>query len=136
MVLMLGAGIYRNMTEMSQEGQTERMVFAYVRTKVKNYDSADRIHVSDFHGIPTLTIGERLGDSVYQTLIYHHDGWVYELFSETPHYFVPADGMRIARIDELTFVEVLEGKSIKVASGDFDMFLSPRGRFNEPLPIG
>jgi hypothetical protein len=133
MVLMLGAGIYRNMTEISQEGQEERTVLSYVRTKVKNYDGGDRIHVGSFHGITALTIDEKLGNSVYQTIIYHYDGWLYELFSETPHFFLPEDGMRIARIDVLTFTEDYEGRFIRVATGDFDMFLSTRGRLNEPM---
>jgi hypothetical protein len=133
MVLMLGASIYRNMSEMSQEGQSERMVLSYIRTKVKNYDGADRVHVGDFSDIPALTIDEKLGDNVYQTLIYHHSGWLYELFTETPHYFVPEDGMSIARIDEVTFTEEPGGRYIRIAIGDFDMFMVPRGRFNEPM---
>jgi hypothetical protein len=135
MVLMLGAGIYRSMNEISQEGQNERLVLSYVRTKVKNYDGADRIHIGHFHGIPALTIDERIGDEVYQTLIYHYDGWLYELYSETPQFFAPEEGMKILEIDNLVYSEEQQGGFIRITTGDLYIILSPRGRLNEPVEM-
>jgi len=103
MVLLLGARVYRNMIQTSREGQDERIVLSYIWTKVKNTDDFENIYVGDFHGIPTLSIDEEIGGLSYSTLIYHFDGWVYELFSETNLDFFPEDGIRIARIDSLSF---------------------------------
>jgi len=131
MVLMLGAGIYRNMTEISQEGQSERTVLSYVRTKVKNYDSADNIHVGHFGGLPALNIDEKYGDTVYRTSIYHYDGWLCELFSDVSLSFKPGDGMQIARVDSLAFNE-LDNGLLKVTAGRWELLLSLRGSSDIP----
>jgi len=132
MVLMLGAGIYRNMTEISQEGQNERTALSYIRTKVKNYDSAGNIHIGDFCGIPALNIDEVYEDTVYRTSIYHYDGWLYEIYSDISLEFLPEDGMRISRSDHLTFAELSNGM-LKVSAGDMNLLLSTRSGTEFPL---
>jgi len=132
MVLMLGAGIYKNMTEISRDGQNERTVLSYVRTKAKNYDGADRVYLDDFNGITALRIDEEYGETSYRTFIYHYDGWLCELFSETSLDFDPVDGIQISRIDDLSF-EDLENGLIKVTAGKMNMLLSPRGSTDEPI---
>jgi len=135
MVLMLGASVYRNINDISRDGQDERMVLSYVRTKIKNYDAAGGVYVDDFCGVPALFIDERIGDTDFVTVIYNYEGWLYELFSETSLEFSPGSGVRIAGIDNVRFDEAEHGL-IKVAAGDLDIFLSPRGSINEPRSGG
>ena len=132
MVLMLGAGIYRNVNDISREGQYEHTALAYVWTKTKNFDDADSIHVGDFNGKPALFIVEHIHDLEFNTIIYHFDGWVFELFSEAKLAFTPGDGVRIVAIDDLHFEEVNYGL-IKVTVGDKSLLLSPRGVLNEVI---
>jgi len=126
MVLMFGASIYKNMTEVSREGQNERTTLSYIRTKVKNDDDASRIYVGDFHGQSALCFDEELGGILYRTVVYHYDGWVFELFSEAELEFYPEDGTRIIRIDSLEF-ESLEYGIIKVYAGEMELLVYPRG---------
>jgi len=135
MVLMLGASVYRNINDISRDGQDERMVLSYVRTKIKNYDIAGSVYVDDFGGAPALFIDERIGDTDYVTVIYNYDGWLYELFSETSLEFSPGNGVRIAEVDNVRFDKAEHGL-IKVTAGDLSILLSPRGSFDEPRSGG
>jgi len=135
MVLMLGASVYRNINDISRDGQDERMVLSYVRTKIKNNDVAGSVYVDDFSGVTALFIDEKVGDTDFVTVIYNYDGWLYELFSETSLEFSPGTGVRIAGIDNMRFDEVDHGL-IKVSAGDFSILLSPRGNFDEPYHGG
>ena len=126
MVLLLGATTYGSITDMSREGHDESTILSYIWTKVKNSDDSGAITVVDFHGKPTLSIGEEIGGIIYHTLVYHYDGWVYELFSEVSLEFNPEDGVRIIESSELMFEELDYGL-IKVSSGNRSLLLFPRG---------
>jgi len=129
MVLMLGASVYRNINDISNEGQSEHTALSYIWTKTKNFDDAGSIHIGDFNGIPALFIDERLGDTDFRTAIYNFDGWLVELFSETSLEFYPKDGVRVIQIEGLSFKEISDGL-IEVSIGSKNLVLSPRSGFN------
>jgi len=131
MVLMLGASIYRNINEISREGESEHTALSYIWTKTKNFDKADSISVGDFNGVPALIIDETLGGTEFTTAIYFYDGWLYELFSEAELNFSLEDGSRIVRVDNLTF-EALDNGLIKATTGNKSLFLIPRSGFDIP----
>ena len=131
MVLMLGARVYKNMTDITSENQEERTLLSYIWTKVKNGDKSGSISVGDFYGLTTLCFDEDFGGTPYRTAIYQYDGWLYELFCETEMLsdpsggFLPEDGVQVMRIDELVF-ENAEYGMIKVSTGTGSLLLSPR----------
>ena len=128
LTLMLGANIYRHMTELSQEGYDEQTCLSYVWTKIKNSDESGKISVGDFNGISALFISEVYGDSVYQTKIYLYDGWVCELFAEAGFDdFTPDAGTQIIRSGSLEF-EQLDGLLIKVTAGSGSKLIYPRAQ--------
>jgi len=131
LVLTLGARIYKNMTNISGENQTERALLSYIWTKVKNGDKSESIHVGEFCGLTSLFFDEEFSGTPYRTAIYQYDGWLYELFCETELLsdqvsgFLPEDGVQVMEIDELLF-ENLEYGMIKVSTGGLSLLLSPR----------
>ena len=125
MVLMLGAGIYRNINEISRAEQHEHTAFSFIWTKVKNFDDINAISVGDFDGSPAIFIDETIGETDYRTAIYIYDGWLLELFSETILEFSPQNGRRIVQIDNMTFNETDHGL-IEVIMGSRRLLLSPR----------
>ena len=125
MVLMLGASVYKNMTDITRDEQDERSLLSYIWTKVKNSDKADSIRVGDFHGLSALYFDEDFSGTLYHTMIYQYDGWVYELFCETGIDFLPEDGVQIMRINDLMF-ENIEYSMIRVSTGTRSLLLSPR----------
>jgi len=127
MVLVFGASIYKNINSIAREGQNERTVLSYVRSKVKNNDGAGKVMTGRFNDLPALFVYEEQGDSVYRTVIYHYDGWLYEIYSaEALDDFDPDGGIRITLVDKLEF-ETLTNGLIKITAGDLSILLSPRG---------
>ena len=125
MVLLLGAGVYRNVNDISRDGQYRHTAMSYIWTKTRNFDDVSSISVGDFNGIPALFIDEKLGDTDYRTTIYGFDGWLYELFSEVGLGFSPQDGTRIVMAEDLAFKDAGNGL-IEVTTGDLWMLITPR----------
>ena len=128
-VLILGATIYRNIAEVSQEGADERSVLAYIWTKTKNFNDAGMIYVSEYYGDNALIIEEVFSGVRYQTVVYHFDGWLYELFTEQGLGLGREDGVRVMELGSLSF-DSLEHGLIKVTSGDRALLINPLGRSN------
>jgi len=125
MVLMLGASVYRNINDISREGQQGHTALSYIWTKTKNYDNADSISVGDFNGIPALFIYEQDGEATFRTAIYNYDGWLCELYSNAELEFSPGDGDRIIQISNLDFREVGKG-IIEITVDNKSLLLFPR----------
>ena len=125
MVLMLGASVYRNVNDISREGQQEHTALSYIWTKTKNYDSAGSIYAGEFHGLSALFIDEHIGDSTFSTAIYCYNGWLLELYGESLTGFSPSDGVPVAQIDSLSFRELSNGL-IEVTAVDLSFMLHPR----------
>jgi len=124
-VLMLGASIYRNINDISRDGEQEQIALSYVWTKAKNFDDSGSISVGDFNGIPALFIDETFGDYEFRTAVYAYDGWLRELFSDITLDFSPESGTRISEVDDLKFESVDNGL-IRVVSGDRSLLLTVR----------
>ena len=125
MVLMLGAGIYKNMTDITGDGLNDRTLLSYIWTKIKNSDREGSVNVGEFNGISALFFDEEISGARYRTIIYQYDGWVRELFSEIGLDFLPEDGLRVMRIDDLKFEEPGYGM-IRVSTGTRSLLLTPR----------
>ena len=125
LVLILSGSIYRNMADISSDGQNERIALSYIRTKIRNTDSAGGVSVDNFQGVPALALEEYIGGSTFVTFIYHYNGWIHELFHERGHYFLPGDGVAVVRVDSLEFEEVEEGL-IRVVTDHGSLLIYPR----------
>ena len=125
-VIMLGAVAYKNISGASRQDEDERGCLSYVWTVVKNNDEAGCVFVDDFYGEPALFLEETLNDTVYQTIIYHYDGWVRELFTSADYELTPDVGARIIEVETLNF-EQLDDGNIVVTSGELSVFIAPRG---------
>jgi len=125
MVLMLGAGIYQNMTDISREEQDERTALSYIRTKIRNNDIHGRIVIDEFGGLPALVYDEHFYDRHFRTSIYHYDGWIREMFADAELEFYPGDGHLVMPLDNITFEELDNGLFL-ITSGTRRLILSPR----------
>ncbi|MCL1819820.1 MAG: DUF4860 domain-containing protein [Oscillospiraceae bacterium] len=126
LVLMLSARVYKNMTQVSSEAYNEHIVLSYIWTKVKNEDNEGKITVDDFNGLSALSISADYGGTEYKTMIYRHNGWIYELFSEAGLGLAPEDGTALIESGEPLGFELLEGGLIRASSGARNLIISPR----------
>lgn len=125
MVLTLGAGVYRNINDMTHEQENERMALSYVRTKVRNSDNAGAVGLVSFDGRQALRISENIGGTEYKTVIYVYDGWLCEIFTEASMTFSPQDGMPVVQVGDLQFSEPGAGL-IEARAADMFILLSLR----------
>jgi len=93
---------------------------------VKNNDNGEGVFVGMFNDSPALYVAEEYGESVYYTIIYHHEGWVCELFAENVYEATPDYGARITQAQSLEFEQLADGNII-VKSGETSVFICPRG---------
>ena len=126
MVLMLGASIYKNMTEISRDGYDEHTTLSYFWTKVKNSDEKGKVYLGDFQGRPALCLAEVYGDTTYLTMIYRYGDKVYELFTEEDVSLDPEDGTPVIDAEDLSF-ESLDDGLIRITVGGKSVMLLPRG---------
>lgn len=92
LVLLAGAGAYRNIAGQMEEQYTERTCLSYLDAKVRHYDCIDMVAVEPFGQENALVLYEEIGETRYKTVIYYADGYVRELFFEDGLEFQPGDG--------------------------------------------
>ncbi len=93
--LLSGAGVYRSVNETMESQYTERTALAYLEAKLHHYDTADAVKLEPFADAAALALYEELDGVLYKTLIYHHDGYIKELFFEHGLFFRPEDGQKV-----------------------------------------
>ena len=125
LVLITAADVYRGTQDIAAHGQNERIALSYIRTKIRNADTAGAVFVDYFDHVPALHLQERIQDRTFATLIYHYDGWLHELFFETHLDFAPSDGIRLLRLDYLRF-EPAEHGMIRVVTPYDYLLIYPR----------
>ena len=122
LVLILSGSTYQNMNDISREGQNERIVLSYIRTKTRNIDN---VAVSYFNDVSMLELVEVFGTRTFVTMIYLYDGWVRELFHEQGNAFQPGDGVPIMEVSSLDFT-LIDGGLIRVFTDHGSIVLFPR----------
>ena len=93
-VLLSGAGVYRRLAERDDRAYDRRTAVQYVATRVRQADRAGAVSVRSFEGCPALILSEEIEGEVYETRIYHYDGYIRELFVSAEGEFLPEDGER------------------------------------------
>ncbi|MCL1807191.1 MAG: DUF4860 domain-containing protein [Oscillospiraceae bacterium] len=124
-VLMLGAGVYKNISDTAKQDYEERVCLSYIWSKVKNMDDAGGFYIADFQGQPALCFDEVFGDDVYRTVIYHYEGWLRELFFDAVLTLPAGSGAPIVQVESLRFEE-WPGGLVSVMAGSDQLLLTPR----------
>ena len=140
MVLMLGASIYKSMTDITKQESEESTILSYIWTKSKSNDKNGSIRIGEYFGLPVLCFDEEYDGIKYTTAIYHYEEWVYELYTETELLaetdpklsFYPEDGIRVMPIISFDFA-MLENGLIEVSAGKRNLLLYPRSGNNRDV---
>jgi hypothetical protein len=108
LVLIIGAGVYKNTVKSMEDRYTERTCLSYVSSKVHHYDAFGGIHLQQFGDGQALALEEKIGGSDFVTLIYTHKGYVMELFMEKGTQLTPEDGEVIIKDIGLEFQQAAD----------------------------
>lgn len=88
MVIAVGAGAYRNITEKSKEDYTLRTSLSYVHEKLRQADSNGALSVGTVGDGPALVLTQDYDGESYTTYIYEYNSSLCELFTKSD---APAD---------------------------------------------
>ena len=100
-VLLFGADNYQTLTRRDRESYQYRTAVQYLTTRIRQNDAVGMVFVGDFdEAAPkesgdTVYIRETVGDRIFYTRIYCHDGYLCELFAEEASGPAPEEGERI-----------------------------------------
>ena len=123
MVLLCGARVYQKLADGGADTFERRTAAQYISTRVRQ---AETIAVTDFEGIPALTVYERTGGAVYVTRVYCRDGYIRELYCAENAALPPETGEKILPAEELRFS--VEGDLLRVFLDGQEIFLQLRGK--------
>lgn len=117
-VLLTGADAYRRLAERDRESYDARTAAQYLTTKVRQADRAGGVKVRSFEGCPALIFPEEINGQTYETRIYHHDGYIRELFAAADGDFLPEDGEKVLPAGSLLIYEEEPGLQIRILDAE------------------
>lgn len=99
LVLLSGAGVYRNLVDRSEENYDRRTALHYLTTRVRQ---ADAVQIGVLQDCEALILVEQVQEETFLTWIYCWDGWLWELYAVPGGSFSPEDGQRVLEADSLS----------------------------------
>lgn len=101
-VLMTGAQSYNGIKDSMEEQYSEYTCVNYIATKIRHNDTAGDVYMDSLKdGTPALCLVETHGTEKFVTYIYHHDGYVKEMFTFFGNDFDPNMGSKIVEVESL-----------------------------------
>ena len=117
-VLLTGAGAYRRLSQRDQESYDARTAAQYITTRVRQADQLGGVKVRTFEGCPALVLPQTIDGTVYETRIYHYDGYIRELFAAADGDFLPEDGEKVFPAGSLLIFKEEPGLHIRILDED------------------
>ena len=101
--ILIGSRVYENIRERDRLSFETDTALAYITNKVRQGDMADSITVREENGQQFLVFTSVFDGIEYETLIYHMDGGLYELFALAENDLEVTAGQRIMDCDVMHF---------------------------------
>jgi len=95
-MVLFSAGMYKNIRTSSAEIAAERSLDPYIVNAVRAHDASGNVTVQERSGVKALVLTSIDDDGEYETLIYHMNDSVYEMFQTAGSEFMPEYGEVIA----------------------------------------
>ena len=117
LMVLLSAQLYRSVIDRTEQNTARRILTGYVSNAVRGSDADGGVYADNRGGTDVLALAMDVDGDVYETLIYCHEGVLYELFMEPGQEFDPEYGSVIceaqsfaARIEDgLLTAEMTDG---------------------------
>lgn len=120
LVLLTGAGAYRNLVRQGQTQYHSRTALQYLSTRVRQ---AESVALEDFEGCEALACRERVGEKTYVTRVYCFDGWLRELFCAEMAQLSPEDGEKVLEADRISFQLETDLLTVQTDGGKLTLLL-------------
>lgn len=95
LMVLFSAQLYRGAVAQTEQNSTARVLTSYVMNVVRGNDAAGSVHVDERGGVDVLAFDWKQDGAHYETLVYHYDGYLRELFADANQAFDPEFGDEI-----------------------------------------
>ncbi|MFA5657954.1 MAG: DUF4860 domain-containing protein [Oscillospiraceae bacterium] len=102
-LITIGAGNYKGILGETNRSFNVNSSLHYIINKLHSYDRSGLVSIIEIDGTQVLELSESGDISGYHTMIYHHDGYIYELLTSKTLSFKIGDGEQILPVSELVF---------------------------------
>lgn len=141
MTVMTGAKVYQNVIVRDSQIINVQIAQQYLTAKLRRMDDSNlALQVKDWSQYetktgPILALTETIEDRDYQTLIYCHNGKVYELFTAADAEFAVGDGQSILDAENLSFTNTGRGIliSMTIESQPYQFYVTSQCREFESI---
>ncbi|MBQ6833615.1 MAG: DUF4860 domain-containing protein [Lachnospiraceae bacterium] len=118
--ILIGSRVYENIRERDRLSFETDTALAYITNKVRQGDISDSVSIRESDGQQFLVFTSIFDDVAYETLIYHMDGGLYELFTLAENDLDPTAGQRIMDCDTMSFMleETIDGTMLHITLGE------------------
>lgn len=109
LLVTIGLNVYKNIV-LANDGNFElRTSLSYVATKIRQNDTLGKTSIKEKDGVTVLVMGEEVEGEVFETLIYHYDGYLRELYKEKDAEYELNYGFEIMEVEDFAIEETEEG---------------------------
>lgn len=111
MLVIMGSSVYNKTVISMEDNYRDRTSVAYIAEKFRQNDSLNSITVTTINENSSFVFSEEIGDELYQTYLYIHDGYLKELFIkegislplEAGNIILEASSLEIVQLDNQSF---------------------------------
>lgn len=103
LTISFGSKVYENVGVRMNENFYSTTSLSYISNKIRQSDEMGAISVIQREGTQVLRIQQQINGEIYETLIYHHDGSIKELFYSQGTELVLSDGIPIMENEGIRF---------------------------------
>ena len=112
-LINIGLQVYKKVVVSNNENYELRTSLSYIATKVRQTDTLGRTYIEMKEDVPVLVLGEEVDGNVYETLIYHYNGNLCELYREEKMEYELDYGIEVMEVHGFDF-EVTDDGFIKL----------------------
>lgn len=105
-VVIFGAKVFGNTTKEMDSNFARRTACFYVEEKLRAFDTADGVELSDYDGAPIIKLIQKANDSEYVTYLYMEEYSLMEYTVPADIEFKLRDGRKIVGLEEFEVSKV------------------------------
>lgn len=100
----IGVRVYQNVVLANDNNFELRTSLSYVATKIRQTDTIGYPKMEQKDGVDVLILGEEIEGSMFETLIFHKDGSLYEIYQEAGSPYELDYGQETMEIEDFTMI--------------------------------
>lgn len=111
----IGIRVYQNVVLANDNNFELRTSLSYVATKIRQTDTEGYPKMEQKDGVDVMILGEEIDGSIFETLIYHLDGRLYEVYKEAGTEYELDYGQETMEIEDFTIQLTGQGMVVLTA---------------------